>query len=287
MNSVSDTAPTGSGEDPVDDARVDVLRQSSDKIDQSSQTGTQPAPPVIEETIDLSARLENAQPGPTSFRSEKPGEMLRLLREPRSGQLLVEIAGERYARLSDITDRDTGLLVLQLAAHLLAFTNGNIFTQEGMKNLYRPRVDSLPQPPDNEPWTAPPPASEVGRQVQSAPPDVEAEFLASLRSGKIGSPSEPTRVRQGEMQMERGRSISTSPSVGVPGLNLAREINEIVKEKLSRSPLAQTTRIEIASNLDGSLRILVNNQSYSAPDDIPDEAARTLIKNSIKEWERR
>ena len=156
-----------------------------------------------------------------------------------------------------------------------------------MKNLYRPKVDSLPQPPDDGPLMAPTAVTKSNPQVQPTPPDVEAQFLASLRSGNISSPNEPPRVWQGEMQKERGPSITTSPSVGVPGLNLASEINEIVKERLSRSPLAQTTRIEIANNLDGSLRIVVNNQSYSAPDDIPDEATRTLIKNSIKEWERR
>jgi hypothetical protein len=212
--------------------------------------------------------------------------MLRLLREPQTGRLLVEIGGEQYGKLSDISDRDTGQLVLQLAAHLLAFTNGNIFTQEGMKNLPRPNVGNLPQPPDEESLSGAAVSGSTS-QGQSAPPEVEAEFLASLRTGKISSSPGPAGSWHREVETGREQSISSSPSAGVPGLNLAHEINEIVKEKLSRSPLARTTRIEITNNLDGSLRILVNNQSYSAPDDIPDEAVRSLIKSSIKEWERR
>jgi hypothetical protein len=286
VTSISGTEFSGAEDDPVDEVRLDVVEKSTDPLP-PPEMEPPPPPPVLEEPVDLSIWLENTQPGSPASRPKEPVTMLRLLREPQTGQLFVEIGGERYGKLSDITDRDTGQLVLQLTAHLLAFTNGNIFTQEGMKNLPRPNVGNLPQPPDEEPLRGASGVSGSTGQVQSAPPEVEAEFLASLRSGKISSSPRSSRPWSRETQRRREQSISSSPSAGVPGLNLAYEINEIVKEKLNRSPLAATTRIEITNNLDGSLRIMVNNQSYSAPDDIPDETIRNLIKNSIKEWERR
>jgi hypothetical protein len=69
-------------------------------------------------------------------------------------------------------------------------------------------------------------------------------------------------------------------------LNLAGEINDIVQDNLRRSPLGQTNKIEITDHQDGGLRIVVNNQIYTSPADITDQGIRSLIKDSIKEWER-
>ena len=83
--------------------------------------------------------------------------------------------------------------------------------------------------------------------------------------------------------------MSRSSSEATPAVspfNLAGEINEIVQTRLKVSPLAATTIIEILSDPNGGIRIKVNGQVYSSPDDIPDPDVKTLIKDSIKEWER-
>jgi hypothetical protein len=72
----------------------------------------------------------------------------------------------------------------------------------------------------------------------------------------------------------------------LPVLNLAKEINTIVQARLTYSPLAQTSRVEVISAMDGGIRINVNGTFYETPDEITDPEVKTLIKESIKQWER-
>ncbi len=230
------------------------------------------------ESVNIGDRL-NPQPagGPQPPQSSEPVELLRLLRNPQSGQLIVEVAGQHYAKLADITDKKIGQYVLQLAAHLLAFTNGVIVTDAGMKSIYTPKVTQTPRP------IAPPQKVQSGASgpapVPKAPPEVEAAFLASLHAQ---SPQpEPKPQNLGFFK----RSKPETPPPSVPTLNLAEEINDIVQTRLRYSPLTNITLIEITSDPGGGIRIQVNDEFYSSPDDVIDQDARELIKASIKEWE--
>lgn len=211
-----------------------------------------------------------------------PVELLRLLRDPVSNQLIVEVAGQRYTKLADISDRKIGQFVLQLVAHLLAFTNGVIVTDAGMKSLPAPNVGSLPEPPFTPTPAAAPPQPDA---PPAPPPDVEAALLESLRqqTGPAQSPAAAAPKKGGLLGL--GGKPSPPPETRLE-LSLADEINDIVQKKLAASSLAATTKIDIIDNLTGGLKIVVNGQAYALPDDIPDEAVRNLIKESIKEWER-
>lgn len=212
----------------------------------------------------------------------EPVELLRLLRDSQSGQLIVEVGRQRYTKLADISDKKIGQYILRLAAHLLAFTNGVILTNAGMKSMGIPTMGQVPEPiapPRPTPAPASPP---VSPPVPPAPPQVEAEFLASLRAQTAPGPQSKPQSR-GFLGLGK---VSSEPPPAVPSLNLADEINEIVQNRLRYSPLASTTQIEITSDPGGGIRIQVNNQFYSSPDDVPDQAARDLIKEAIKEWEK-
>jgi hypothetical protein len=104
--------------------------------------------------------------------------------------------------------------------------------------------------------------------------------LASLRAN-LPQPEPPKR--KGFL----GIGSTPQPTPILPEINLAEEINEIVQARLRYSPLANTHHIEITSDLSGGIRIKVDGQYYSSPDDVPDPAVKELIKASIKEWERR
>jgi hypothetical protein len=82
-----------------------------------------------------------------------------------------------------------------------------------------------------------------------------------------------------------GLGGAPQPAPTLPGINLAQEINDIVQTRLRYSSLAANNKIEITLDLGGGIRIWVNNESFSSPDDIPDQDIRALIKASIKEWE--
>ncbi|RMF04699.1 MAG: hypothetical protein D6768_02630 [Chloroflexi bacterium] len=201
----------------------------------------------------------------------QPQELLRLLRDPQSGRLIVEVGGQQFYRLSDIADKKMGHFVLKIAAHLLAFTNGVIVTDAGMKSIYNPKdkVSAVPAPlvvPE------PPPVP---------PADAEATLLAAMAAPATPPAPTPT-TRRGLF----GFGKSSPAPTKIPSLNLADEINDIVQRRLSQSPLAADNRLEISSDPGGGIRITVNGQGYSSPDDIPDFAIRDLIKESIREWEK-
>lgn len=248
------------------------------------------SPPAVEEKVDLAARLghQPAAPAPSEPASV---ELMRLARDAASGELVVEVGGQRYARLAEVTDKQVGEYILTLAAHLLAFTNGMIETEAGLKSVYNPRVGGLPEPivaptsprqrsesPAEKP-SAPAPATGTPA-VPKPSPETEAAFLASVKA-QTNLPEQPPPRSGGLFRRPR-----PGPQPILPSLNLADEINKIVQARLLVSPLAATTEIEITDDLSGGIRIKVNGVSYASLDDVSDPEARALIKASIKQWER-
>jgi hypothetical protein len=262
-----------------------------------AEDGNMNTPDPNTERIDLAARLEGSSPSTPSVpaQSSEFVELLRLLRDPHSGQLIVEIAGRRYAKLADITDKRIGQYVLKLAAHLLAFTNGMIATEAGVKSVHYPKVGETPTPivaPASVSPTPPPAAvaSHVQPIQQDEPQlpvatrpaiDPESILLDALRTTPTAPAEKPQR--KGILGLS-GKPATSEPRL--PKLNLAGQINDIVQTRLASSPLAGNTRIEIVDDPGGGIRINVNEKHYSGPDDIPDAQVRDLIKAAIKEWER-
>ena len=253
-----------------------------------------------EQPLDLASRLDSALPESSRPpQSSEPVELLRLLRDPVSGQLLVEIAGQRYAKLADITDRRIGQYILQVTAHLLAFTNGRIVTDAGMKSVYNPRVKEAPLPIDGSAPSTPSPSAgtpaeetkEMPREevpedsppslVPKPPPEAEAAFLSSLET--LPKEPDPTPQRGG---LFRRAPKPAQTETAIPTLNLAEEINDIVQARLRYSSLAENNRIEITGDYSGGIRIRVNDEFYNSPEEIPNPEVKELIQASIKEWER-
>lgn len=237
--------------------------------------------------VDLAARLGSQTDPP---QKTEPVELLRLLRDPQSGQLIIQVGRQHYTKLADVADKKIGQYILKLAAHFLAFTNGMIVTEAGVKSIYTPKVSKTPQPITPAPSTPPPsisapaPIEEIKPTQPDPPvpkpsPEIEATFLSSLRA----TPPQPEPAPSRGLF---GRSKPTpAPSI-LPTLNLAKEINDIVQQRLMYSPLGANNKVDITSAPDGGIRINVNGSFYSSPDDVPDPEIKTLIKESIKQWER-
>jgi hypothetical protein len=244
-----------------------------------------PPPPVGQVSQPVSGPQAASKPA-------APVELLRLLRDPQSGQLIVEIAGRRYTKLAEISDKKIGEHILKLAAHLLAFTNGMIATEAGVKSLPAPKVGETPLPlvapksmsqlPD--PLTGMPSVSPSPSEPAPRPsPEVEAAYLASLSQPAKPSTPEPQPQRRG--LFGRAKPAAQEKPL-LPVLNLAEQINTIAQTRLRMSPLAATTQLEITSDPGGGIRIDFNGHFYPSPDDIPDPEVKALIKDSIQQWEK-
>ena len=73
-------------------------------------------------------------------------EILRLVRDPLTGQIWVKVAGMRYRSLVDIRDRAVGERVLAAITYALRFSNGRVATDHGVAALPLPPCDSVKIP---------------------------------------------------------------------------------------------------------------------------------------------
>lgn len=208
------------------------------------------------------------KPAVASVAQPQPAvELLRLLRDSHSGQLIVEVGGRRYTKLADIADGKTGQFVLNLAAHYLVFTNGVIMTLAGMKPVYNPKEQ----------------AGQVPLPLVTPPlPQAEAAFRPALPAKPVDQPAPPAIKPKGLFGFGRNSAAGGR----MPTINLAEEINEIVQHRLRLAPPAEPVRVDITSKPDGGININVNGQVYASPDEISSPEIKELIKQSIKEWER-
>lgn len=272
-------------DDDDDNLNMDILNNLGGRSKDSH--GSKPLEP---DTVDVNARLENSSSPSPPIQPQEPVELLRLLRDPQSGQLIVQIGEQRYRKLTEVADKKIGQFILKLAAHLLAFTNGMIVTEAGLKSVYNPKVGQVPEPvvdhspPANTTTSRLEPATPA--QTQPVIPPQATTSAAPPLTPPIPSPLSP----QPEPAPSRGlfglpKSSPALPSM-LPTINLAKEINDIVQNRLIYSPLGQTTKIDIISAPDGGIRINVNGSFYSTPDEVPDPEVKNLIKESIKQWER-
>lgn len=262
----------GSPPAPPDNPRPpdpDLASQLSAKNNSGGQ-----APGAVSSAPPAPAERQPEKPAPPPAASTtEPVELLRLLRDPQSGQLLIQVGNKRYKKLTDVADKQIGQYILELTAHVLAFSNGMIMTEGNVKSVAQPKVGPVPAPP-----VTPPPEPELPAPKPS--PEVEAAFLASLRAKSTPEP-EPLPARG-----LFGRPKPAPIPATLPVLNLAREINDILQVKLALSPLSQRMKVEVLSAPDGGIRINVNGQFYAGPDEVPDPEVKALIKESIKQWER-
>ncbi|MDM8528017.1 hypothetical protein QUF58_07355 [Anaerolineales bacterium HSG24] len=268
----TDDTPPSSDEMRVDSDELDIsvlssLGETASAPPTSSAPPTPMKPsPVVAPTTpqpDLSP-ADSMSSGLVS--SINTNEMLRLLRDPETETLTIEVGQKQYASLSDISDKRVGQYVLELTAHLLAFTNGMVATPSGVKSVRIPRVGNLPEP------IMPALVEQRPLQAQSLPP------ASVISSPEIHLPEASTRTNlMGIPQPDDGL---------LTGFSLADEINEVVQKRLAYSPLAATTVIELSTGPGGGIRIKVNNQAYSSQEEIPNQEVKKLIQDAIKEWER-
>jgi len=127
----------------------------------SGSTVAQPPPGDDSLSIDVSARLMGTgreawlEEEPSSFTGTSVGthasdhgqEVLRLLRDPLTGQIWIQVAGVRYRSLKDIRDRAVGERVLAAVTHLLRFSGGMVATDQGVMTLELPPCDAVKVPP--------------------------------------------------------------------------------------------------------------------------------------------
>ena len=205
-----------------------------------------------------------APPGDAPSEAPEAGEWLRLLGDAEQGRFWVQIAGQRYARLQEVTDRQVGLCILKGISYLVQFTRGLIATDAG--------VGSVPLP-----------------TLRVEAPPASVSFPASSAGAKVEPSTELIRQQEAFLRrlLEQGSSqpalTSKKAAESGPTFDLVDEINRIFQSKLALSARAGTDA-ELIGGRDGSVRVRIGSRTYESPDQVPDEELRSLIKAAIAEW---
>ncbi|MDX1686341.1 MAG: hypothetical protein R3248_00025 [Candidatus Promineifilaceae bacterium] len=221
-------------------------------------------------------------------------EVMRVIRVPPMGKLVIEAGGQRLEKLQEVQSDKVRQRVLAAIGELITFAGG-----------YRALENAGLAPPLE------PPRGRAAREAEEEPltPAQEA-FLASLEGqlrGTAEGEPEPTTAQLepelpplvpettepvepagktaepvGEAPESTGETTETSSSV-----NLVAEIDEILQKYVGATPALAGRSIHLRQVPAGELEILVDGKSHRHPKEIEDKAVRLVIKKALKEWESR
>ena len=209
--------------------------------------------PTAQPEVKEAAAAANAvAPATPAAETHGPREVLRVLRDAQTEELLVEVAGRRYARMADV----------QRAG-----------AQEGLMTTLRDLEAFAGGAPTVPPVVVVPAVSAAGTGPLGAPP------AAPGGTRPLVAPSmNPFK------QMLVLRELSKAD---VPALkSITEQIDEILQEKLAGTPHAERG-IRMHSSPKGTALFHVDSQDYEAVDSVPDEAVRALIRTAVAEWEKK
>jgi hypothetical protein len=239
--------------------------------------------------------VPKSSPEPPPEMPAHPGEVMRVIRDDQTGQVLVEVAGKRYTHIREITDAQVGRRVLWAIADLVRFTGGMATNPQAVRSVMGAEPATTTQP-TREPATTSPQAREDADAVQvrmPGPPqpaypsrDRPAAAAGSV-SGPTGPEPPPVRQRYSMVDYFR-RGFQAPPSQPLPSpTSFVDEIEEILQGYIQNLPAPLPATVHVLTGDDGTLQIRVGIHTYGNPDEVPDPQIKQLIKAAVAEWEKR
>lgn len=187
-----------------------------------------------------------------------PREVLRVLRDPLTEALFVEVAGRRYERMADIHETAVREGFRSTLRDLEAFAGGAPTV---------PPMVVLPVPA-SEPVSITPSLTNVGAAKQ-----------AKAGTAPLLAPSmNPFK----QMLVLRDLAKTQLP----PLKTIAEQIDEILQEKLVNSPLAPRG-VKVHTGPKGNALFRADGQDYESVDSVPDDEIRACIRAAVAEWEKK
>lgn len=192
-------------------------------------------------------------------------EVMRVWRVPPLGKLEVEVDGQRYQNLSEITDEKARRVLLAAIGEMIDFA-GN----------YQALVNAGVAP-SISPAKADPPLEQQ-----------QAEFLARLEKDrdvlKGAPPPKPPLAVLGGVKLSE-EALAAQEAARKRPLSVAEQIDEILQKHVVAVPELAERSIHLAQNPEGGILIEVDGKNFDKPADIPEPMIQELIKRAVKEWD--
>ena len=248
--------------------------------EERARKGAQMSAPTPDSPSALSSflgRLTSSPPAaPAPAALSDAHEVLRVLRDKLTGRLLIEIGGKRYTKINEIQDPNVGQGFLTTLRDLGRFAGG--------------LATGASPAPASPAEAAPRAATAPSPDARSAPPAAQAESSAPPGAGRSQAVSDtsaeplrrPSMNPFKQMQVLREMEKSAPP----PPKAITEQIDEILQEKMAGSSFTQRG-LRVRAGASGGAAFELDGKAYDAVDDLPDDAARDLIRAAIKEWEKK
>jgi hypothetical protein len=174
-------------------------------------------------------------------------EVLRVLRPPEGGALMIEMEGMRYRNVNEIKDQKHGLELVDVVMELQQFLGLDLVT-------------SLAAAETAEPTSA-----------AAEPPPIEKPSMNPIKQMMI--------LRDRELRKAREKRESAPQPT-----TIVEEIEAILVKRLIGSPF-EGRSIHMRPGLHGGAHIDVDGHGYASIEDVADEDVKAFLKSVIAEWE--
>lgn len=206
---------------------------------------------------------------------EQEIKVMQVIRVPPRGQLVVEADGRRYHSLAEVTHAPTRQRLLAAIGELVSFAGS-----------YENLVNEGLAPPILPPAPPTPEAS-----AEEALEERRARFLAALEHQRDAVQQAAAMARPSMIPLPGRRpelpplDVTTSAPTTGP-LSVAKQIDAILQKHLAADPALANRDIHLKQSDEG-LRIVVDNQAFKRPADVPDKQVQLVLKMALQEWEAR
>lgn len=197
-------------------------------------------------------------------------EVMRILRVPPLGKLVVQVGNQRYTRLEELPAGAVQQRVMAAIGELIAFAGG-----------YQALVDAGLAPAIG--------FAADGSMAEALLVERQAAFLNTLEQKKeeTAAPAPPPAANPRRLSLLGRAAPPAPPATATPTMDIAAQINAILQRHLETTPQLTGRRVRLVSGVTGTLQIDVDGRYYENPGQIPDSDVQALIKRALHEWDKR
>lgn len=191
-------------------------------------------------------------------------EIMRVLRVPPMGKLVVSFNNQRYESITELTEANVRQLMQAAIGELITFAGG-----------YQKLVDAG--------VAAPLTSSQAENPIGPAKNEA-VEFIDRLekeRDELLSTQSKPNISLLANLRPRPARNEASANKM----LSLVEQVDEILQRYLLTDPELAKRKIHLVQDANGGLIIDVDGKRYQRPREIEDPRIQVMIKRALKEWE--
>ena len=191
-------------------------------------------------------------------------ELMRVVRVPPLGRLVIEIGTNRYENISDISDDRLKRRIITAIGELMGLAGG-----------YQTLVDEGVAPP----LTAQTPSGSLQRKAASLK-EQQDRFLDKLEEEK-SSLASSAKI---DKNMDPISATSANNEQAQP-TSIIEQIDVVLQNHKNANPALSERSIHLIQGTDGNVKIEVDGTTFDRPKDIAEKEIQITIKQALKEWE--